>query len=41
VARTYLLLRERDRLFFMAARMVLAADFLRSERILDWNAFFE
>ena len=32
---------ERDRLLFMAARMVVAADFLRSERILDWNAFLE
>jgi hypothetical protein len=33
--------RERDLLFFRAVRMVFAADFLRSERILDWNSVFE
>jgi hypothetical protein len=33
--------RERDFLFLRAERIVFAADFLRSDRILDWNSFFE
>jgi hypothetical protein len=32
---------ERDLRLFIAARIVVAADFLRSERIFDWNSFFE
>lgn len=40
---SFYLLRERERDFLLlrAARMVFAADFLRSDRILDWNCFFE